>query len=191
MVPRMTSDLVGVDRALTAALGRVPPADFRLVGTASSVLRGIVMPAADIDILFRDRAGVDGWFDALSSDFDVETDPIWIAEANQYFARLHAPAFPIELSTVEVATDRDTMECFGTGPWQHFDLIPCGAGRVPTVASELRLLTEVARARDDRYRAIAAHLRVTGCDQALIARAGGHRCVNGRRRACPCRRVGT
>ncbi len=124
----------------------------------------------DIDILFRDRIDVDAWFDALSIEFEVETAPAWIPDASQYFARLHAPEITIELSTVEVATDRDTMECFGTGPWEHFDLIACGTGRVPAVASELRLLTEIARGRGDRYRAIAGHLRIVGCDQALIER---------------------
>ena len=186
----MPSDRVGVDRVLTAVLGQVPPAEFRLVGTASSVLRGIALPAADIDILFRDRAGVDAWFDALSIDFDVETAPVWMPDASQYFAQLHAQGIPVELSTVEIETDRDTMECFGTGPWEHFDLIACGTGTVPAVASELRLLTEVARGRTDRYAtdrgAPACHGLRSGVDRA---RSRGHRCFTGRRRACPCRRL--
>ena len=126
----------------------------------------------------------------LSTDFDVETAPVWMPDASQYFARLHAQGIPVELSTVEVETDRDTMECFGTGPWEHFDLIACGTGTVPAVASELRLLTEVARGRTDRSQPIAEHLRVMGCDRALLAAwPRGHRRFTGRRRACPCRRV--
>ena len=92
---------------------------------------GSRLPAADIDILLRDRAGVDAWFDALSIDFDVETAPVWIPAASQYFVRLHAQGIPVELSTVEVETDRETMECFGTGPWEHFDLVPYRAARFP------------------------------------------------------------
>ena len=184
------SDRVGVDRALNAVLGQVPPAEFRLVGTASSVLRGIVMPAADIDLLFRDRTDVDAWFAALSTDFDVETAPVWMPDASQYFARLYAQGIPVELSTVEVETDRDTMECFGTGPWQHFDLITCGAGTVPAVASELRLLTEVARGS---HRSLSTDRRAPACHglRSGVARARprGHRCFTGRRRACPCRRL--
>ena len=118
----------------------------------------------------RDRAGVDAWFDALSIDFDVETAPEWMPDASQYFARLRAQGIPVELSTVEIETDRDTMECFGTGPWEHFDLIACGTGSVPAVASELRLLTEVSRGRTDRSQPIAEHLRVMGCDRALLER---------------------
>ena len=84
----MASDRVGVDRVLTAILGKVPPAEFRLVGTVVERRAGIELPAADIDILLRERAGVDAWFVALSVDFDVETAPEWMPDASQYFARL-------------------------------------------------------------------------------------------------------
>jgi hypothetical protein len=139
----VTVDRASVERALTFILTRVPRADVRLVGTASSVLRGIKMPACDIDILFHDRVGVDGWFTALSAALDVESAPAWIAETQQYFARMHAAGVAIELSTVEIESDLDTMECFGVGPWRHFDLLTCGGRPVPAVATELRLITEI------------------------------------------------
>jgi hypothetical protein len=166
----MTLDRAGVERALASTFTRVPPADVRLVGTASSLLRGITTPAGDIDILFRDRADVDAWFVVLSADLDVEIPPAWIADTQQYFARVHSDGVAIELSTVEIDSDADTMECVGAGPWQYFDLVRCGDGTLPVVATELRLLTEVARFRENRYRPIVDHLRAEGCDIALIRR---------------------
>ena len=137
-------------------------------------MRGIELPANDIDILFRDRSGVDSWFGVLSAHLDVSDAPAWIAGSNQYFARIHDGDVTIELSTVEIDSDADTMECFGEGPWRYFDVVPCGPGTVPAVASELRLITEVARGRADRYRPIADHLRGVGCDAALIRRGLQH-----------------
>jgi hypothetical protein len=166
----MTLDRAGVERVLTSVLTRMPTADVRLVGTASSLLRGIATPAGDIDILFRDRAVVDAWFAVLSSDLEVETPPVWIADTKQYFARVYSVGGAVELSTVEIHSDTDTMECAGSGPWQYFDLVPCGDGTFPTVATELRLLTEVARSRENVYRPIVEHLRIVGCDVALIRR---------------------
>jgi hypothetical protein len=161
------ADIEGV---LAAILTRVPETKVRLVGTASSVMRDIPLPANDIDILFHDRAGVDAWFGVLSADFDVDCAPGWMAESQQYFARVHAGAVAVELSTVEIESDDDTIECFGEGPWRYFDLLPCGPRTVPAVATELRLVTEVARGRTDRVRPIVDHLRRTGCDVALIRR---------------------
>jgi hypothetical protein len=148
------------------------------VGTASSVLRGIEIPAGDIDILFRDRAGVDAWFEALSVDLDVETAPVWMADARQYFARVDAHGVGVELSTVELETDSDTEECYGSGPWQHFDVVAWGDGSVSAGATELRLITEVARAREGRYRPIIELLRAEGCDVDLIRRGHEYRGVS-------------
>jgi hypothetical protein len=163
-----------VERILTGVLAQVSPAEFRLVGTASSVLRGIEVPAADVDLLFHHRAGVDAWFAALSTVLEVDTSPVWIGRSQQYFARLNADGVVIELSTVEVESDHDTIECFGQGPWNHFDVIGCGARTVPVVANELRLITEVGRAREDRYLPILEYLRAHGCDVPLVARGLGN-----------------
>jgi hypothetical protein len=136
-------DRDGVENALSLMLARVPEADFRLVGTASSVLGGISMPAADIDTLFQDRTVIDTWVGVLSADLDTETAPTWIAESQQYFARLHADGVVVELSTVELETHLDTVECFGAGSWRHFDLVVCGPRTMPAVATELRLIGRV------------------------------------------------
>ena len=159
-----------VEPLLASILTRVPEAEVRLVGTASSVMRGIRVPANDIDILFREHAGVDAWFAALSADLDVDSAPAWMADSQQYFARVHSGDVVIELSTVEIESDSDTIECFGEGPWRHFDLVDVGARTMPAVATELRLITEVSRGRSDRYRPILDHLRGIGCDLALIRR---------------------
>jgi hypothetical protein len=119
-----------VEGSLASILMRVPEAEVRLVGTASSVLRGIDLPANDIDIVFNRRAGVDSWFGVLSADLDVDRAPAWIADSQQYFARMHDGDVTIELSTVEIETDADTMECFGEGPWRYFDFVPCGSRTV-------------------------------------------------------------
>jgi hypothetical protein len=170
----MTLSRAEVERSLASILTRVPEAELRLVGTASSVVRGIELPANDLDVLFRDRSGVDSWFVALSDHLDVDTAPAWIADAQQYFARLHHGAVTIELSTVEIENDADTFECFGEGPWRYFDLVPCGDRTVPAVATELRLITEISRGRHDRSGPIVDHLRVVGCDIALIRRGLAH-----------------
>ena len=161
---------VNVRRAIDAILARAPVAEFRLVGTASCVLRGIVMPASDIDVLFRGREAVDAWAASLADVAEVSDAPIWLDDASQYFARLTVEGVTVELSTVEIDADTDTAECVGSGPWVHFDLVPCGVYTVPTVALELRLVTEVARRRTDRWEPIVALFRSHPCDVALVER---------------------
>jgi hypothetical protein len=156
--------------SLASVFVRVPSAEVRLVGTASSVMRGIDLPVHDVDILFRDRAGLDSWFGALVAHFEVGSPPAWIADSRQYFARLHDGDITIELSTVEIDSDADTIECIGEGPWRYFDLVPCGGRNMPAVATELRLITEVSRDRIDHCRAIIDHLQGAGCDVALVRR---------------------
>jgi hypothetical protein len=163
-----------VEGSLAFILMRVPEAEVRLVGTASSAMRGIELPANDLDILFHDRSGLDSWFGVLSAHLDVGSAPAWITDSQQYFARIHDGDVTIELSTVEIESDADTMECFGEGPWRYFDLVPCGSRTVPAVATELRLITEVSRGRTDRYRPIVDHLRQVGCDVGLIRRGLAH-----------------
>jgi len=50
-------------------------------------------------------------------------------------------------------------------------MLPCRAHRVPVVALELRLVTELVRQRPDRYTPIIAALRARGCDLAFVRRA--------------------
>ena len=166
----MALDRSAVDSVLTTIMSVVPPATVRLAGSASSVVRGVNMPAADIDILFADRTGVDTWVESLGERHVVETVPQWLPDARQYFARLDIGGAVVELSTVEIPTEHDTYECFGPGPWRHFDHVECSGGSVPAVATELRLITEVTRGRDDRLLPIIEFLRGTGCDMDLIRR---------------------
>jgi hypothetical protein len=41
---------------------------------------------------------------------------------------------------------------------------------VPTVALELRLITELYRGREDRYRPLLSFMRANGCDLNFIVR---------------------
>jgi hypothetical protein len=153
-----------------AMLAVVPDVEFRLVGTASCVLRGIAMPASDVDVLFRRRDAIDAWATALRDVAEEMELPIWLDGSRQYFARLAVDDVVVELSTVEIDADTDTGECVGSGPWLHFDRVPCGTHRVPNVALELRLVTEVARQRPDRWEPIVAYFRSHPCDVTLVER---------------------
>lgn len=75
----------------------------------------------------------------------------------------------VELSTVEIDSASDTIECFGPGPWLYHDIVQCGEVTMPAVATELRLLTELGRGRKDRYTPIIEFLKA-GCDMDLIHR---------------------
>ena len=159
-----------IGSVLATVLSEVPDSEIRLVGTASCVLRGIDMPAGDVDILFRDRGDIDTWVAALRIDHEVETAPSWEEDSSQYFARIRVDDVNVELSTVEVSTDSDTTECFGDGPWKHFDILAVDGRAVPAVRLELRLITELARGREDRYRPIIEYLRTNPYDEGLIRR---------------------
>ena len=77
----------------------------------------------------------------------------------------------IGASTVEVDSDHDTTETFGTGPWRHFVEVPLGDHQVPAVRLELRLATEMLRRRRDRAEPLITFLSAHGCDTRLAARA--------------------
>lgn len=163
-------------RTLTAVLDRVvaaaPDVEYRFAGSASSVLRGIRMPAGDLDLLVKERPDVDR-LGAAVLGVPAATclfAPTLIEGARQYFARYLVDGVTVEVSTVEAPTDSDAMECFGSGPWTHFDLVPCGPHRVPTVATELRLITELSRDRPERFGPILGYLKGRGCDVALVQR---------------------
>ena len=44
-----------------------PDIDYRLVGTGAALLHGVDLPAGDVDILIKERAGVDAFGAALAS----------------------------------------------------------------------------------------------------------------------------
>jgi len=163
-------DQARVGEVLDAVLSLVPESTYRLVGTASCVLRGIDMPAGDIDVLFADRETIDAWVTALSATMTVVDAPAWFGDAQQYLARLVTEGVTVELSTVEIEADTDTSECVGSGPWEHFDLVPSGATVVPAVALELRLVTEISRQRADRFEPLIGYFRRHPCDLDLVER---------------------
>lgn len=79
----MDLDRAIIERAMETILRLVPSTEVRLVGTASSVLRGIPLPAADVDVLFRERGGLDDWFGALRPRVEVEAAPAWCEDEHQ------------------------------------------------------------------------------------------------------------
>lgn len=159
--------------ALAAMLRLSMPAcaavEYRLVGTAAALLHGVDLPAADADILVRERAGVDAFAAALSA-CQCLAPPTWLPEARQYYASYLVEGVEVEFSTVEVASEADHVETYGRGPWEHYAELPCGPYVVPTVALELRLITELGRGRADRSAPIIRCLRQRGCDAALVRR---------------------
>jgi hypothetical protein len=76
-----------------------------------------------------------------------------------------------ELSTLEWETDSDAVECIGSGPWDHFSLVPIDSVAAPVVAFELRIVSELVRSRTEQFTAIATFLRRNGCDIQLVRRA--------------------
>jgi hypothetical protein len=96
--------------------------------------------------------------------------PAWLAETRQYYANYIVNGVEVGLSTVEIESGADTIETFGRGPWEHFAWLTCGPYRVPTVALELRLITELYRGRPDRSEPILQYMQAHCCDMALIRR---------------------
>ena len=143
--------------------------DYRLVGTGAALLHGVSLTVGDIDILVRDRHDVDAFGAALSSFRCLEA-PAWLAEMRQYYANYEVNGVEVGISTVEVPSDVDTVETFGRGPWEHFALLPCGPYAVPTVALELRLITELFRNRPERYQPLMQFMQDHGCDLDFIRR---------------------
>ena len=143
--------------------------DYRLVGTGAALLHGVSLPAADIDILVRERHSVDAFGSALSSFRCLEV-PTWLAGARQYYGNFEVNGVEVGISTVEVTSDADVVETFGRGPWEHFTLLTCGCYAVPTVVLELRLITELFRNRPDRYQPLIQFMQWHGCDLDYIRR---------------------
>lgn len=157
---------------LQAVLPMAADAQYCLVGTAATLLYGITLPAGDIDLLFKDRLGVDLFAKELSAVATVTIlqQPIWFPGSRQYFARYAINGAIVEFSTVESDTNDDWHECVGRGPWESPIHIPCGEYLIPTVAVELRLLTELSRQRPERYQPILSYMRTHPCNVAFVQR---------------------
>lgn len=95
---RQTLTIV-LDRVLPAA----PEAAYRFVGTGSSLLRGLRLPARDIDILLQERPRVDAFGAALAGLPGVRCliPPGWLPEARQYYANYDVGGVEVGFSTVE------------------------------------------------------------------------------------------
>ena len=143
--------------------------DYRLVGTGAALLHGVSLPAADIDILVKERHSVDAFGAALSSCRCLAA-PVWLAGSHQYYANYEVNGVEVGISTVEVTSDVDTVETFGRGTWEYFTFLTCGRYFVPTVALELRLITELFRNRPDRYQPLIQFMQLHGCDLGYIHR---------------------
>nr|BFE73548.1 hypothetical protein GCM10020092_068490 [Actinoplanes digitatis] len=59
---------------------------YRLVGTGAALAQGVRLPYGDIDILVARRSDVDLFAVALAG-FPCLTEPVWLSEAGQYYAR--------------------------------------------------------------------------------------------------------
>ena len=142
----------------------------RLVGTASSALRGIELPVGDVDVLAKDRETVDELVTVSGSP------PATLIETPfgyQYLADHRLGGVPVQFSTVEsnAAGRKRLAECVGEAPWRYFSLGTSGwsggtGRRLGTSAA-----SDLMRGRDDRWRPIAAHLLASGFDLELLSQA--------------------
>lgn len=160
---RLRATLITVFDHMTA------PVEYRLVGTGAALLRGVPLPAGDVDILVKTRDDVNVFGAGLSS-FKCLVPPVWMPETRQYYAEYDVNGVGVEISTVEIESDQDTIETFGRGPWEHYSVIQCGPYAIPTVALELRLITELFRSRPDRFTPIIHFMQATQCDLDFLSR---------------------
>ena len=91
---------------LDHSVGACAEIDYRLVGTGSALLQGVVLPAGDIDILVKERKGVDAFSAALAS-FECRFSPAWMPEAGQYYADYEVDGVGVGVSTVEAETESE------------------------------------------------------------------------------------
>jgi len=84
----MTHQTPNLDQArlratLTTFLDHIMPTcaqvEYRLVGTGAALLHGVSLPAADIDILVKERDSVDAIGSALTA-FKCLEAPAWLPE---------------------------------------------------------------------------------------------------------------
>lgn len=150
---------------------------YRLGGTGAAIAQGVQLPAGDVDILVARRVDVDHFAAALSR-FTCLVAPVWLPDAEQYFARFEVEEIDVEVSTVERSVGADTFECIGRGPWEHYVEVRFGSHLVPVVRLELRLVSELVRDRPDRYVPLVEHMRLHGTDLQLVQKAMSDRAVD-------------
>lgn len=155
--------------------------EYRLVGTAAAVVQGVPISASDIDILVRRREDVDRLDLALRGVSRLDS-PMWLPDAQQYFARYLVDGIDVEISTVEF-DDTGLTECAGAAPWDHFASVRVGRHVVLCVSLELRLVTEVVRGRREHVDALTSHLRSHGCRIDLVQQSMTDRAIPPNRQA--------
>jgi hypothetical protein len=78
---------------LITALDHTMPAgaqiEYRLVGTGAALLHGVELPVADVDILVKEREGVDAIGAALSP-FRCLSAPAWVHHFSRHAAELQS-----------------------------------------------------------------------------------------------------
>lgn len=162
-----------VEKTLITILDKVMPeasdVEYHFLGTGAALLYGVVLPAGDIDILVKERRGVEVFSDTLAC-FNCLIAPTYLESMRQYYAEFRINGVEVGISTVEIETDMDWIETYGSGPWTHYVLLPCGPYIVPTVKLELRLITELYRNRQERYDPLIEFLRIKGYDESLLRR---------------------
>ncbi|MFT4279182.1 MAG: hypothetical protein QM576_22790 [Rhodopseudomonas sp.] len=144
--------------------------DYRLIGTAADLLRGIPIEPGDVDFLMRARADVDTFARALAP-YRCLSPPTWMPCCVQYYAAFEVDGVQVDASTVESSSQSPFIEAFGSGPWTHFSEIAVADTRIPVVAPELRLATELCRDRKDQTAIITRWMRDHGCDAPLLRNA--------------------
>lgn len=165
--PRLRETL---EKVLEHMASHFEQVNYCLVGTAAAMLHGVPLYAGDVDFLMKERTHVDAFAVALSS-FPALTPPTLLEGAKQYYAAYNVNAIKVEASTVEWTTDSVYIETLEDGPWKYQTLIAVGPYRVPTVALELRLATELLRNRPDRYEPMITWMKQNGCDVDLLSHA--------------------
>jgi hypothetical protein len=141
--------------------------DYRLVGTAAALIQNVEIQTGDIDILFKQREGIDAIHPLLGKCLK-QPEFLGEEEDGQYLAIYEFKNVILELSTVEYVTDNETMECFGQGPWKNYKNVRVESYSIPVVLLELRLLSELSRGRENRIRSLMEYLQVKGCNLDLI-----------------------
>ncbi|MEW6756475.1 MAG: hypothetical protein AB1505_36705, partial [Candidatus Latescibacterota bacterium] len=65
-------------------------------------MHGVDLPVGDVDVLLRERSGVDALSSALSA-YRCTAPPSYLEGSSQYFARFEVDGVVLEVSTVEAA----------------------------------------------------------------------------------------
>ena len=154
--------------------------EYRIVGTAAALLQNVEISTNDVDILFKEREGIDEVHQILSK-FNCLKEPEFLGNeevGGQYLAIYEIGEITVELSTVEYEAETDGMECFGKGPWKHYETIKIENYEIPVIRLELRLISEVYRKREERVDQLIKHLRDKKCNLSLIRRGLSERKIS-------------